>query len=102
MVTRLMLFYRTMKKAFLWIAPAVGIMLILFCLLTYRSLNRNAHAGMGTLSIIHFVGSIMPIFAFFLTDIVKNKTVARLLYGILFMVILYVFYWDRLFKYAYI
>jgi hypothetical protein len=90
-----------MKKAFMWIAPAVSIMFILFCLMTYSSLRTNANAGIGTLSVIHLVGSLLPVFAFFLTD-VKNKITARLLYLILVVGISYLLYWPWLFKYAYV
>ncbi len=91
-----------MKKAFFWIAPAVGIMFVLFCRMTFPFFFKNESGGIGRISLIHLGGLIMPIAAYFITDLVKNKTVARSLYGALFVGMLYAFYWHRLIKYAFI
>ena len=58
----------------------------------------NASAGIGTVNIFLLALSVMPVPAFFLTDIIKNKPAARLLYLTVFAGIVCSLYWDQLFR----
>lgn len=88
--------FRTVLNAFMWIVPAVVVLLVLWGVTTYRSMIRNESAGMGTLSIFHLIGSLTPFTAFFLTNIFRNKIVALSLYVFSLAAIVYLLYWDRL------
>lgn len=80
----------------MWIAPAVGVAFSLFCLSAHRSsvIGVGGGSGIGSFSIMQLAASILPVFAFFLTDIFRNKTIARGLYVTLVAGILYVYFFG--------
>ncbi len=54
----------------------------------------SAGRGIGSFSILQLAASILPVFAFFLTDMIRNKTVARGLYVTLVAGILYIYFFG--------
>lgn len=83
-------------KVFFWTAPAIVLLLIL----GFISGGKDIGNAIGSTIGYNIVTAAATIFVFCATDFFKNKTAARLFYGILFAGILYIFYWDKFFKHT--